>query len=251
MKHLVIVPTYNERENIEALIKAVMAKSHTEVLIIDDGSPDGTADIVKQLQTQSDFNSRIHLIQRSGKLGLGTAYIAGFKYGLERGYDFINEMDADFSHDPEDLLRLRQACVDGAGVAIGSRYVSGGGTLNWSWLRRCISKGGSYYVKLLTSLPVQDPTAGYICYRSEVLRSINLDKIEFTGYAFQIEMKYVAYKLGFSIVEVPILFKDRVLGVSKMNISIISEAINGVLKLRLRNIKSYYGRQTIQKRYNH
>jgi len=242
LKHLVIIPTYNERENISAIIKAVLQLESTEVVVVDDGSPDGTAAIVMGMQEDPISGKRIHIIRRPGKLGLGTAYIEGFKFGLKNKFDFINEMDADFSHNPKDLIRLRQACIDGAGVAVGSRYVKGGGTQNWSWLRRFISKGGSYYVKMFTSLPVQDPTAGFICYRNEVLSSIDLDKVECTGYAFQIEMKYVAYKLGFPIVEVPILFKDRELGVSKMNISIISEAVKGVLKLKRRDISSHYKR---------
>ncbi|MFT4565479.1 MAG: dolichol-phosphate mannosyltransferase [Saprospiraceae bacterium] len=244
MKHLVIIPTYNERENISAIIKAVLQLEFTEVLVVDDGSPDGTAAIVLGMQEDPAIGGRIHIKRRSGKLGLGTAYIVGFNFGLENNYDFINEMDADFSHNPQDLVRLRQACIDGAGMAVGSRYVKGGGTQNWSWFRRFISKGGSYYVKLFTSMPVQDPTAGFICYRKEVLNTIDLTKIEFTGYAFQIEMKYVAYKLGFVIEEVPILFKDRELGVSKMNISIISEAVNGVLKLKKRNVLQYYKRNS-------
>ncbi|MCL4125912.1 UNVERIFIED_CONTAM: hypothetical protein GTU68_062708, partial [Idotea baltica] len=239
-KHLVIIPTYNERENISAIIKAVLQLENTEVLVVDDGSPDGTSAIVMGMQEEPNSGDRIHIIRRAGKLGLGTAYIEGFKFGLKHKFDFINEMDADFSHNPKDLIRLRQACIEGAGVAVGSRYVKGGGTQNWSWFRRFISKGGSFYVKMFTKMPVQDPTAGFICYRNEVLSSIDLDKVEFTGYAFQIEMKYIAYKLGFPIVEVPILFKDRELGVSKMNISIISEAVNGVIKLKRRDIASHY-----------
>ena len=240
MRHLVIIPTYNERENVASIIDAVLAIEYTEVLIVDDGSPDGTAAIVKEMQAQHAQKHRIHIKERAGKLGLGTAYIEGFKFALEGGYDFINEMDADFSHNPKDLPRLRAACEKGAGAAVGSRYVKGGGTENWSAFRKFISQGGSLYVRLFLSLRVKDPTAGFICYRSDVLQQINLDKVEFTGYGFQIEMKYIVHKLGYDVEEVPILFKDRELGVSKMNISIISEAINGVLKLRFRNVISYY-----------
>ncbi len=210
-----------------------------EVLIVDDNSPDGTGDIVQTLKEESD-EERIHLIRRAGKLGLGTAYIAGFKYAMDHGFDYISEMDADFSHNPKDLMRLRQACIDGADVAIGSRYVKGGGLENWPKDRIFISKGGSLYVQLLTFMPVKDPTAGFICYKRQFLESINLDKIEFTGYAFQIEMKYIAWKLGFKIKEVPIIFKERELGTSKMSGGIIKEAVTGVVKLRLRNIKKYY-----------
>lgn len=242
MRHLVIIPTYKERENVAAIIEAVLNLAHTEVLIVDDGSPDGTAAIVKEMQVNHSKKERIHMIERAGKLGLGTAYIEGFKFGLQHDYDFINEMDADFSHNPQDLSRLREACASGAGAAVGSRYVKGGGTVNWSRLRKFISQGGSLYVRLFLSLRVKDPTAGFICYRSDVLRQINLDKVEFTGYGFQIEMKYIVHKLGHRVEEVPIIFKDRELGVSKMNISIISEAINGVLKLRFRNVKSYYAK---------
>ncbi len=239
MRHLIIIPTYNEKENVSAIIDAVLALSHTEVLIVDDNSPDGTSAIVEQKQGAQQGN-RIHIIKRKGKLGLGTAYIAGFKYALELGVDYISEMDADFSHNPEDLLRLRKACEEGADVAIGSRYVPGGGFENWPKNRILISRGGSLYVQILTFMPIKDPTAGFMCYSRRVLESINLDKIGFTGYAFQIEMKYVAWKLGFSLKEVPIIFKERELGVSKMSAGIIKEAVGGVLKLRLRNIKKYY-----------
>ena len=242
MRHLIIITTYNECENIAAIIKAVLDIGSTEILVVDDGSPDGTGQIVNQLQQEDE---RIHLIQRSGKLGLGTAYIAGFRYGLEKGFDYINEMDADFSHSPSDLSHLRKACENGAGAAVGSRYVKGGGTENWSWLRRFISQGGSFYVRALLSLPVKDPTAGFICYRADVLRQIDLDKVEFTGYGFQIEMKYIVHKLGYGIKEIPIIFKERELGVSKMNISIIFEAINGVLKLRRRNVRKFYKKAAV------
>lgn len=214
-----------------------------DVLIVDDNSPDGTGDIVEQIKSDHDAG-RVHLIRRSGKLGLGTAYIAGFKYAIEQSYDLISEMDADFSHNPKDLIRLRQACIDGADLAVGSRYVKGGGLENWPATRIFISRGGSLYVQLLTFMPVKDPTAGFICYKREVLEAIDLDKIGFTGYAFQIEMKYVTWKLGFQISEVPIVFKDREHGVSKMNGGIIKEAVIGVLKLVTRNIPKYYGRNT-------
>ena len=237
MKQLVIIPTYNEKENISAIIDAVLCYESFEVLIVDDGSPDGTAAIVKEKKLT---DSRIHLIERSGKMGLGTAYIAGFKYGLANSFDFLYEMDADFSHDPKDLLRLGEACHAGFDMAIGSRYVKGGGLLNWGMDRILISKGGSFYVRMITGMPVMDPTAGFVCYSRSVLEAINLDKIEFTGYGFQIEMKYVAYRLGFKIKEVPITFKDRELGTSKMHFAIIKEAVMGVLKLRMRNIKQFY-----------
>ena len=239
MKHLVIIPTYNEKENVSSIIDAVLSLPDMEVLIVDDNSPDKTADIVTK-KKQEDPGHRIHLIRRSGKLGLGTAYIAGFKYALSKDYEYVSEMDADFSHDPNDLLRLRQACIDGADVAIGSRYVKGGGFENWPQNRILISKGGSAYVRILTFMPIKDPTAGFICYKASVLDAINLDKIGFTGYAFQIEMKYVAWKLGFKLKEVPITFKERELGHSKMSAGIITEAVSGVMKLRFRNIKKYY-----------
>lgn len=209
-----------------------------DVLVVDDNSPDDTAYIVKDLQKK--WPDRLFLLKRAGKLGLGTAYIEGFRYGLDHGYDLVYEMDADFSHNPADLLRLQKACMDGADLAIGSRYVPGGGFKDWPKNRIFISKGGSLYVQLITKMPVKDPTAGFICYRSKVLRSILLDKIEFMGYGFQIEMKYVAWKLGFTIREVPIVFEDRKQGTSKMHIGIIKEAIWGVLKLRFRNIRKWY-----------
>ena len=240
MRHLVIIPTYNEKENIAKMVDVVLALPEMEVLIVDDNSPDGTGEIIRELQEKNGIKGKLHMIQRAGKLGLGTAYVAGFKFGLEHGYDLISEMDADFSHNPQDLLRLRRACLDGADVAIGSRYVKGGGFENWPKHRILISKGGSFYVQLLTFMPVKDATAGFMCYRREVLAAINLDKIAFTGYAFQIEMKYVAWKLGFSLKEVPIIFKERELGHSKMSAGIITEAISGVLNLRFRNVKKFY-----------
>lgn len=238
MKNLVIIPTYNEKENIASIISKVLEYEIFEILIVDDNSPDGTAEIVESLKSG---NNKIHLLKRAGKLGLGTAYIEGFNYGLKHKYDYLIEMDADFSHDPDDLQKLLKACtIDGADIAIGSRYVPGGGFLNWPKTRIFISRGGSIYVRILTGMPIMDPTAGFVCYSSKVLSSFNLDKIKLAGYAFQIEMKYVAWKSGFQLVEVPIIFKDRELGSSKMNISIITEAITGVLKLILRPVCSYY-----------
>ena len=243
MKHLVIIPTYNESENISQIIEAVLGLPDMDVLIVDDNSPDGTGDIVEKIKTDQE-KDRVHLLRRAGKLGLGTAYIAGFKYALQNRYDLISEMDADFSHNPKDLLRLRQACKDGADLAVGSRYVEGGGLENWPVSRIIISRGGSLYVQMLTFMPVKDPTAGFVCYKREVLEAIDLDRIGFTGYAFQIEMKYVSWKLGFQITEVPIIFKDREQGVSKMNGGIIKEAVIGVIKLVSRNVSGYYARQT-------
>src|SRR6478609_5833363 len=201
------------------------------VLVIDDSSPDGTADLVRDLMIV--YRGLLFLEERKGKLGLGTAYIHGFKWALQRGYQFIFEMDADFSHNPSDLDRLYEACkVNGADLAVGSRYVKGGGNVNWPWDRIFISKGGSYYTRMITWMPVKDPTAGFVCYKKEVLETINLDEIRFVGYAFQIEMKFAAWKLGFKIKEVPITFIDRQLGASKMNKGIVKEGIIGVLKLK-------------------
>lgn len=232
MEKLVIIPTYNEKENIEAILRAVYnLQQDFHVLVIDDGSPDGTADIVRSLQPK--FDNTVFLEERRGKQGLGTAYIHGFKWGVERGYNFIFEMDADFSHNPNDLPRLYDACkIDGADVAIGSRYVRGGGVKNWPANRIFLSKGGSLYTRMLLWMPVQDQTAGFICYRKEVLETINLDEIRFVGYAFQIEMKFAAWKLGFKLKEVPIQFEDRQYGESKMNRGIVKEGILGVLQLR-------------------
>ena len=239
MKHLVIIPTYNEKENVQAIIEAVFDLDGFDVLIVDDGSPDGTADIVRSLQ--STYSGRLNMLEREGKLGLGTAYIAGFKFGLEHGYDYLYEMDADFSHNPADLLRLRSNCVDkNYDLTVGSRYTKGGGFVNWPKDRILISKAGSLYVRLITFMPIKDATAGFICYSSRFLNAINLDKVGLKGYAFQIEMKYIAWKLGFKVGEVPIIFKDRELGTSKMHMGIVKEAITGVLKLRMRNIKKYY-----------
>ena len=229
---IVIIPTYNERENIENIIRAVFALEYGfHILIIEDGSPDGTADIVKELQ--QEFPDRLFMVERQGKLGLGTAYIAGFKWALQRDYEYIFEMDADFSHNPQDLPRLHRACAEeGADVAIGSRYVSGVNVVNWPLGRVLMSYYASVYVRFVTGMKVQDTTAGFKCYRREVLETIDLDRIHFKGYAFQIEMKFTAYKCGYKIVEVPIIFINRVLGTSKMNSSIFGEALFGVLKLK-------------------
>lgn len=232
LKKLVIIPTYKEKENVQAILKAIFDLNNGfHVLIIDDNSPDGTADIVKQLLL--DNAERLFLIERSGKLGLGTAYITGFQWALDHHYDFIFEMDADFSHDPSDLNRLFYACQQGgADVAIGSRYVKGGELENWPLSRKIISMGGALYSRLITWMPVHDPTAGFVCYKRQVLGAMKLSEIKSIGYAFQIEMKFAAWKLGFKIVEVPIIFKDRALGASKMTKGIIKEGIKGVLTLQ-------------------
>jgi len=243
LEKIVIIPTYNEKENISAILKAIFdLQQDFHVLVIDDGSPDGTADIVKALQ--QDYPQQLFLEQRSGKLGLGTAYIHGFKWALAKGYRFIFEMDADFSHNPVDLQRLYQACrSEGADVAIGSRWVKGGGTVNWPWDRILLSKGGSLYTRIITWMPVKDTTAGFVCYKREVLEALNLDEIRFLGYAFQIEMKFASWKLGFKIKEVPIIFEDRQLGVSKMHKGIVKEGILGVLRLRWESLfKDYHAR---------
>lgn len=230
---IVIIPTYNERENIENIIRAVFALEKVfHILIIEDGSPDGTANIVKTLQ--QEFPERLFMIERKGKLGLGTAYIAGFKWSLEHNYEYIFEMDADFSHNPADLPRLYKACAEeSADVSIGSRYVSGVNVVNWPMGRVLMSYFASKYVRLITGIPVQDTTAGFKCYRRRVLETIDLDGIRFKGYAFQIEMKFTAYKCGFKIVEVPVIFINRELGTSKMNSSIFGEAVFGVIKLKV------------------
>lgn len=229
---LVIIPTYNERENVAQMIDTVLTLPQPfHILIVDDGSPDGTASIVKEKQGQHP--EQVHLLERSGKQGLGTAYIAGFRWALERGYDYIFEMDCDFSHPVKKLLELYSACHNGgADVAVGSRYVRGGKVKNWPIDRIAMSYGASLYVRLITGMPVKDTTAGFVCYRREVLERMRLDQVHFKGYAFQIEMKYTAYCLGYKIVEVPITFEDRVLGTSKMNTSIFQEAFTGVVKLR-------------------
>jgi dolichol-phosphate mannosyltransferase len=230
-KNLVIIPTYNEIENIDKMIRTVFSLSREfELLIVDDGSPDETAAHVKKLQ--GEFPGKLHLEERRGKLGLGTAYIHGFKWALARNYDFIFEMDCDFSHNPTDLVRLLEACEKNADVAIGSRYCKGGKITNWPWDRILMSYFASLYVRIVLWLPVKDTTAGFKCYRRKVLETIDLDRIKFMGYAFQIEMKYRAYKKGFKLVEVPIMFTDRILGVSKMSTKIFKEAFLGVLQMR-------------------
>ena len=234
MNSLVIIPTYNEIENIQRILDTVMALDPAfHVLIVDDGSPDGTANVVKENQKAQD---RIHILERSGKLGLGTAYIAGFRWALKQGYDLIYEMDCDFSHNPKDLVRLRKACMQGAGVAVGSRYTSGGKVSNWPLGRILMSYFASVYVNAVLWLGVRDSTAGFKCYRREVLERIDLSRIQFIGYAFQIEMKYNARQLGFSIEEVPITFIDRELGTSKMSMNIFREAFIGVLQMRFRKV---------------
>ena len=241
---IVIIPTYNERENIENIIRAVFALEKVfHILIIEDGSPDGTASIVKTLQ--QEFPERLFMIERTGKLGLGTAYITGFKWSLEHHYDYIFEMDADFSHNPADLPRLYKACADdGADVSIGSRYVSGVNVVNWPMGRVLMSYFASKYVRLITGLPIHDTTAGFKCYRRRVLETIDLDGIRFKGYAFQIEMKFTAYKCGFKIVEVPVIFINRELGTSKMNSSIFGEAVFGVIKLKMNSWFHKYPKAT-------
>lgn len=231
---IVIIPTYNEKENIEAIIRAVTGlQEHAfDILIIDDGSPDGTADIVKRLMAE-EFKDRVFLVERQGKLGLGTAYIAGFKWALEHHYEYVFEMDADFSHDPKDLPRLYKACAEeGYDVAVGSRYVSGVNVVNWPMGRVLMSYFASKYVRFVTGFPINDTTAGFKCYRRRVLETIDLDAIRFKGYAFQIEMKFTAYKLGFLIKEVPVVFVNRQLGTSKMSGGIFGEALFGVMRLR-------------------
>jgi dolichol-phosphate mannosyltransferase len=231
VKKIVIIPTYNEKENIAAIIHAVIVLGNQyHVLVVDDGSPDGTASIVKELMLAHP--DKIFIQERKGKLGLGTAYIHGFKWALEHKYDYIFEMDADFSHNPLDLDRLLAACENGADVAIGSRYVKGGATENWPLDRLIYSKGGSLYTRIITGMPVKDPTAGFICYKNKVLSSIQLDQIQFIGYAFQIEMKFASWRLGFKLKEVPITFIDRKIGISKMSKGIIKEAVLGVMSMQ-------------------
>ncbi len=233
---LVIIPTYNEKENAENIIRAVFELDvDFNILIVDDGSPDGTADIVKNLQ--KEFPERLFIEERTGKQGLGTAYIHGFKWALERDYSYVFEMDADFSHNPKDLPRLRQACVEGGDVAVGSRYCKGGKVKNWPFLRWLMSYGASLYVRTILWINTKDTTAGFKCYRREVLQAIDMSQIKFVGYAFQIEMKYTAKRLGFNVVEVPITFIDREFGESKMSMSIFKEAFWGVWKMRRKKIK--------------
>lgn len=234
MDRLVIIPTYNEKENIEAIITAVMSLPiEFNVLVIDDGSPDGTADIVKRLMA-GPYKGRVFIVERQGKLGLGTAYIAGFKWAIEHKAEYIFEMDADFSHNPQDLMKLYDACANGgADVSIGSRYVSGVNVVNWPMGRVLMSYFASKYVRFVLGMPINDTTAGFVCYKRNVLETIELDNIRFKGYAFQIEMKFTAYKCGFKITEVPIVFINRVLGTSKMSGGIFSEALLGVVRLKI------------------
>jgi dolichol-phosphate mannosyltransferase len=238
-KRLVIIPTYNEIENAEKIIRRAMSlEPGFDVLVIDDNSPDGTADAVKGLQ--KEYDSRLHILEREGKLGLGTAYITGFRWALDRGYEFIFEMDADFSHNPDDLVRLFDACQNGADLAVGSRYITGVNVVNWPMNRILISWFASKYVRFITRMRIKDSTAGFVCYRKEVLETIALENIRFKGYAFQIEMKFNAWKHGFNIVEVPIIFTDRREGKSKMSGRIVYEAIWGVITMKVGSwFKSY------------
>ncbi len=237
---LVLIPTYNEKENIENIIRTVFdLEGNFHILVIDDNSPDGTAAIVKRLM--EEFPAQLFILEREGKLGLGTAYIAGFKWGIEKKYDYIFEMDADFSHNPNDLIKLYEACeIEGADVAIGSRYVSGVNVVNWPMGRVLMSYFASKYVRIITGLKIKDTTAGFKCYRREVLETIELDKIKFKGYAFQVEMKFTAYQCGFKVTEVPIIFVNRQLGTSKMNSSIFGEAFFGVIQMRLSSLTRKY-----------
>ncbi|APY08127.1 dolichyl-phosphate beta-D-mannosyltransferase [Winogradskyella sp. J14-2] len=237
---LVIIPTYNEVENIETIIRAVFSQDKSfHVLVVDDNSPDGTAKEVKSLQKA--YAVQLHLLQRKQKDGLGAAYIAGFKWALEHAYNYVFEMDADFSHNPDDLIKLYNACaVHNADIAVGSRYVKGITVVNWPLSRILLSYGASRYVRLITGMQVKDSTAGFVCYKKNVLESINLDKVKFVGYAFQIEMKFKAHKKGFKIVEIPVIFKDRIKGKSKMSGSIIFEAIFGVISLKLKSLITKY-----------
>lgn len=237
---IVIIPTYNEKENIEKIIRFVFSlKKDFDVLIVEDNSPDGTAEIIRRIMPE--FPGRLFMEERRGKLGLGTAYIHGFKWSLAKGYDYIFEMDADFSHNPEDLVKLYNACaVDGYDLAVGSRYIKGVNVVNWPMGRILMSYYASAYVRFITRIKVRDTTAGFVCYTRKVLEAINLDKIRFIGYAFQIEMKYTSWKLGFKIFEVPIIFTDRTEGQSKMSSGIFKEAILGVISLRFRNIRKIH-----------
>lgn len=235
---IVIIPTYNEKENIEKIIRKVRSlDGEFHVLVIDDGSPDGTAAIVKSLM--AEFPDSLFIIERQGKLGLGTAYLTGFRWALDHGYEFITEMDADFSHNPDDLPRLIEACENGADVAVGSRYCKGVNVVNWPMGRLLMSYFASKYVKIVTGMKVCDATAGFVCWSRRVLEKMKFDKVKFVGYAFQIEMKYTATRLGFKVYEVPIIFTDRVLGTSKMSMKIFKEAFFGVFNLKFRNWKNY------------
>lgn len=242
MEKLVIIPTYNESENINNILDTIFGLHlNFHVLVVDDNSPDGTADIVRQLQHV--YKNQLFLEVRQGKQGLGTAYIHGFKWAIEQGYNYIFEMDADFSHNPADLERLYECCKTKADVVVGSRYVKGGQTVNWTWERNILSKGGALYTRILTWMPVKDPTAGFVCYKREVLESINFDEINFVGYAFQIEMKFAAWKLGFKLAEIPITFVDRKFGTSKMNKNIVKEGILGVVKIQWQSMFKNYRRK--------
>lgn len=235
---LVIIPTFNEKENIEDIIRAVFElKADFDLLVVDDNSPDGTAAIVKKLQAEF---SQLHIMERAGKEGLGTAYIAGFHYALSKGYEFIFEMDADFSHNPEDLIRLRAACTQGADLAIGSRYISGVNVVNWPMDRVLMSYCASKYVQFITGIPIKDTTAGFKCYTRKVLETIGPDNVHFVGYAFQIEMKFLAWKYGFHIKEVPIIFTDRTKGQSKMSRGIFKEAVFGVIQMKIKSLFKKY-----------
>jgi dolichol-phosphate mannosyltransferase len=244
-KPIVIIPTYNEKENISDIINKVFTLSVPfHVLIVDDGSPDGTGQIVKDLMANS-YQNKLHILEREGKQGLGTAYIAGFHWCLERGYDYIFEMDADFSHNPDDLVRLHHACAnEGNDLAVGSRYISGANVVNWPLARVLLSYYASRYVGIVTGMPIKDTTAGFVCYSAEVLRTLELDKIKFKGYAFQIEMKFLTWKYDFKIKEVPIIFTDRTRGVSKMNKSIIKEAFWGVLQMKFSSLFRKFDRKS-------
>lgn len=236
---LVIIPTYNEKENIERMIRKVFSLPHNfHLLIIDDGSPDGTSNIVKQLQ--NEYADRLFIIERAGKQGLGTAYIHGFKWAIEKQYDYIFEMDADFSHNPEDLIRLKEACEVGADMTVGSRYVNGVNVVNWPMSRVLMSYFASVYVRFITGVKIRDFTAGFVCYKRRVLETVELNKIKFVGYAFQIEMKYTTVKHGFNLVEVPIIFTDRTEGSSKMSKGIFKEAILGVIQMKINSIFRKY-----------
>jgi len=239
---LIIIPTYNEKENIEKIIRKIFSlEKDFHILVIEDGSPDGTADIVKGLQ--KEFSDNLHIEERSGKLGLGTAYIHGFKWALYKDYQFVFEMDADFSHNPDDLIRLYNACSsEGGEVAIGSRYVKGVNIVNWPMSRLLMSFFASKYVKFITGMPIHDSTAGFKCYKREVLETINFNKIQFVGYAFQIEMKFKAWKYGFNVVEVPVIFTDRTEGTSKMSGGIFFEAVFGVLQMKIKSIFQKFSR---------
>lgn len=237
---VVVIPTYNEKDNIEPIIRKVFSLPRPfDVLIVDDGSPDGTADIVKNLQ--KEFAGQLHIMERQGKQGLGTAYLAAFKWGLERKYEYFFEMDADFSHNPEDLVRLYETCaIDGFDVSVGSRYIKGVNVVNWPMSRVLLSYFASRYVRIILGIPVEDTTAGFMCYTRRVLERMNFKNVKFVGYAFQIEMKYIAYKLGFKIKEIPVIFTERTAGTSKMSNSIIREAVFGVLQLKWRGFIRKY-----------